>query len=96
VGNFHRSLRREVDSFLYDAAKALKEGVQKAGKLAGSDIGFLFQKASTYQKGIEAMQATDPLLAKYLKESRDRWSERLINARNSLDHGGWTLPKCSP
>ena len=28
----------------------------------------------------------------YLEETRSHWSERLINARNALDHGGWTLP----
>jgi len=93
VGDFHRSFRREVDSFLYDAAKALKEGTQKAGKVAGKDIGFLFQKQSAYQKGLEAFRSTDPALAEYIEKTRDRWSERLINARNNLDHGGWTLPK---
>jgi hypothetical protein len=93
VGDFHRSFRREIDSFLYDAAKALKEGMQKAGKAAGKDIGFLFQKQNTYQNGLEALRSSDPILAQYIEKTRDRWSERLIKARNNLDHGGWTLPK---
>jgi hypothetical protein len=93
VGDFHRSFRREIDSFLYDAAKALKEGTQKAGKATGMDIGFLFQKQGPYQKGLEALKGSDPILADYVEKTRNRWSERLINARNNLDHGGWTLPK---
>jgi len=59
VGDFHRSLRREIDSFLYDAAKALKEGTQNAGKASGRDIGFLFQKQSAYQKGLETLRSSD-------------------------------------
>jgi hypothetical protein len=93
VGDFHRSFRRAIDSFLYDAAKALKEGTQKAGKASGRDIGFLFQKQNAYQKGLEALWNSDPVLAQYIEKTRDRWSERLINARNNLDHCGWTLPK---
>lgn len=93
VGNFHGTFRREVDSFLYDAAKTLKEGAQKAGRAAGKDIGFLFQKQDAFEKGLEILKHCDPTLATYLEETRSRWSERLINARNALDHGGWTLPK---
>lgn len=90
---FYRTLRKEVNSFLYDAARALKEGGQKVGKHAGIDIGFMFQNPKTYQSGLEALRRADPVLAAYVQETRDTWSERLIKARNDLDHMGWVLPR---
>lgn len=93
VGDFYRGFRREVNTFLYDAAKALKEGGQKVGTSAGKDIGFMFQKENPYQKGLAAMRATDPVLAAYMEATRNHWSQRLIKARNDLDPNGWTLPR---
>jgi hypothetical protein len=93
AGDFYRTFRREVNSFLYDAAKALKEGGQKVGKHLGKDICFMFQKQKPYQTGLEALRRIDPALAAYVQTARDSWSERLINARNDLDHNGWTLPR---
>lgn len=98
-GSFHidgddfRNLRKEVNNFLYEAAKAMKEGVQKVGKNTGKDIGFIFKKPNSYAAGLQALQASDPALAAYIQQTRDIWSERLINARNDLDHNGWTLPR---
>jgi hypothetical protein len=92
-GDDHRALRKEVNNFLHEAAKAMKEGGQKIGKSTGKNIGFLFQGAGTYATGLRALQASDPSLASYVQQTRDMWSERLINARNDLEHGGWTLPR---
>jgi hypothetical protein len=92
-GDDFRNLRKEVNNFLYEAAKAMKEGVQKVGKNTGKDIGFIFKKPNSYAAGLQALQASDPALAAYIQQTRDIWSERLINARNDLDHNGWTLPR---
>jgi len=92
-GNDYWELRKEVNNFLYEAAKALKEGVQKVGKSTGKGIGFIFQKPNTYLTGLKALRQSDPALASYVEQARDTWSERLINARNALDHTGWTLPR---
>ena len=93
VGDFYRAFRREVNTFLYDAAKALKEGGQKAGTSAGKDIGFMFQKESSYLTNLAGLRTTDPALAAYVEATRNHWSQRLIKARNDLDHNGWTLPR---
>lgn len=92
-GDFGREFRKDVHAFLYDAARALKEGMQKTGKGMGRDIGFMFKKLSSYQTGLVALRAVDPILATYIQQTRDDWSERLIKARNDLDHNGWVLPR---
>lgn len=92
-GEFYRNFRKDVNSFLYDAAKTLKEGGQKVGKSTGKNIGFMFLKMKPYQTGLEALRQVDPVLAGYVQETRDTWSERLITARNDLDHNGWVLPR---
>jgi len=92
-GDFGREFRKDVHAFLYDAARALKEGMQKTGNGTGRDIGFMFKKLSSYQTGLVALHAFDPILATYIQQTRDAWSERLIKARNDLDHNGWVLPR---
>jgi hypothetical protein len=92
-GDFNRRFRKEVHSFLYDAARALKEGMQQVGKSTGKDIGFMFQKPHAYQSGLEALRMADPVLAAYIQQTRDAWSEMLIKTRNDLDHEGWGLPR---
>jgi hypothetical protein len=59
----------------------------------GKDIGFMFQKQATYERSLQVLQATDPALADYLRETRTSWSERLIRTRNAIDHDGWALPR---
>jgi hypothetical protein len=86
-------LRRRFESFVYSGARALKEGMKNLGRKMGKEIGFMFQKPGSYERGILALQASDPALAAYLQETRTAWSERLINIRNAIDHGGWSLPR---
>jgi hypothetical protein len=88
----HRDLKRKFESFVYSAARTLKEGVRKFGERMGRHIGFLFQKQAAFERGLIALQATDPALATYLRSIRAEWSERLIETRNNIDHGGWSLP----
>jgi hypothetical protein len=52
----------------------------------------LFQKQNLFEKGIAELNKSDPLLAAYLRETR-KWSERLLNSRNAMEHKGWILPK---
>lgn len=59
----------------------------------GVNIGFLFQKASSFSEGLAALAVTDPDLAEYLRQTRAAWSERLLQIRNDLKHQGWTLPR---
>jgi hypothetical protein len=63
------------------------------GERMGKHIGFLFQKQAAFERGMIALQATDPALASYLRSTRAEWSERLIETRNKIDHGGWSLPR---
>ena len=45
-----------------------------------------------FEAGIAALQATDPLLAEYLRQTRS-WSEPLVESRNAIEHKGWSLPR---
>jgi hypothetical protein len=86
-----RELGQEADAFLNAATRALKKGMQDVANLLGVNIGFLFQKQAGFDAGIAALDASDPALAAYLREART-WSERLVDARNAVEHDGWTLP----
>ena len=98
-GNIHveedlsRDLRRYVESFAYSAARAIKEGMNTFGREMGKDIGFIFQKQATYERRMQILRGTDPVLADYFRETRASWSERLIETRNAIDHKGWSLPR---
>ncbi|MBS1849344.1 MAG: hypothetical protein JST79_00305 [Acidobacteria bacterium] len=98
-GNIHvdedlsRDLRRDVESFVYSAARAFKEGMKALGREMGKDIGFMFQKQATYERGLQALHVIDFALADYLRETRTSWSQRLVQTRNAIDHEGWTLPR---
>jgi hypothetical protein len=92
--NIDRILRREIESFLNSAVRAIKDGLQAV--LAGLEqkIGFLFQQQQAFDKAIEKLRLTNPVLAAYLQATRAHWSERLVITRNEL-HGTWVLPRTS-
>jgi hypothetical protein len=90
--NVDKELRREVESFLNAAVRALKQGMQDLANELGVNIGFMFKQQPAFEAGIAALQATDPLLAEYLKQAR-AWSEPLVESRNAIEHKGWTLPR---
>jgi hypothetical protein len=52
----------------------------------------MFKQQGAFEAGIAALQATDPLLAEYLRHTRN-WSEHLVESRNDVEHKGWTLPR---
>jgi hypothetical protein len=54
------------------------------------NIGFLYQKPASFERGVTAFGQIDAPLAAYLREAR-QWGDRLIEARNGLEHGGWQL-----
>ncbi len=85
-------LRKEVGTFLNSSVRALKHGMQEVAKALGIDIGFLFKKQSQFENGVKNLEKDDPHLAAYLRETR-KWSERLLNSRNAIEHEGWILPK---
>ncbi|GFN28167.1 hypothetical protein [Achromobacter denitrificans] len=91
--NIGKELRRQVEHFLNNAARVVKQGMQGLTTQLGVDIGFMFKQQPAFERGIAALRATDPLLANYLEKSRQTWSERLIKSRNDLEHNNWSLPR---
>ena len=87
-----KELRKEVETFLNSAVRALKQGMQEVTKALGIKIGFLFKKQGTFENGVKILEKDDPHLAAYLTMTR-KWSERLINSRNDMEHEGWILSK---
>jgi hypothetical protein len=61
--------------------------MQNLGNELQVNIGFMFKKQSAFEAGIASLQATDPLLAEYLRQTRT-WSEPLIESRNAIEHNG--------
>jgi hypothetical protein len=84
-------LGQEADAFLNAASRALKKGMQDVAGVLDVNIGFLFQKQGAFEMGVAALQASDPALADYLRQAQV-WSETLQDARNAVEHEGWTLP----
>lgn len=87
-----RELRTEIETFLNATVRAMKTGMQHLGSHLKVEIGFLFQKQAAFEKGIAALQATDPDLAGYLRQVRI-WSEPVLKSRIDLEHSIWTLPR---
>jgi len=87
-----KELRKEVESFLNSTARVIKGGMQDVTEILQVSVGFVFQKPEIFEKGVLALEASDPPLAAYLREVR-KWSERLLSARNAVEHDGWMLPK---
>jgi hypothetical protein len=86
-----KELRKEFETFLNSAVRALKQGMQEVTKALHFNMGFLFQKQNSFEKGLTVLEESDPHMAAYLRETR-KWSERLINSRNAIEHEGWMLP----
>jgi hypothetical protein len=89
-----KDLRREVESFLNAATRALKTGMQNLGKSLSVDISFLFKKPDTFAKGVAALEKTDSALAEYLRHTR-LWSEPLLTSRNDMEHETGVLSRIS-
>ncbi|MBX7149891.1 hypothetical protein K1X76_12540 [bacterium] len=86
------TLSKEFSSFINNATIAYRE-TQKITKYFGVDIGFLYQKDSQFNKGIENLvNQKNYELANYLKQVRLIWAQNLVDSRNAQEHSGWTFP----
>lgn len=85
------ALGKEVASFVTAAGRTIKEGMQKFVALH-IEIGFLFKRQAGFETGLSTLSQMDAALADYLRQTR-RWSERLQECRNVIEHNGWTLPR---
>ncbi|AUT64969.1 DUF6602 domain-containing protein [Paraburkholderia terrae] len=88
--NVDRQLGRLVSEFLNGATRSFKDRMQQAARTLSVDIGCLYQKQSKYEQGLADLEKTDSALADYLREAR-KWGNSLVDTRNNLDHGDWTL-----
>ena len=75
-----KELRKEVEAFLNGAVRIIKQGMQNLAAEMQVNIGFMFKQQGAFESGIQAMSATDSLLAEYLKQTRT-WSELLVQRR---------------
>jgi hypothetical protein len=89
--SIEQPLYQHVRSFVMDAARVSKQ-FQTLTKLFGVDIGFLFQREPRYLRGLAAMENSDPLLARYIRESR-KWLEPLRLFRDELEHENYVRPR---
>lgn len=91
------SLRQELGKLLDQGVIASKDGIQKIQKeLLGHDIGFLYQKVGTYERGKTSLRSTGHSgFADYLEQVRDVWLESFLKIRNDQRHEGWTLDSVS-
>lgn len=87
-----KELRKETESFLNSAVRALKEGMQGVTKALQIEIGFLFQKPNNFEREVSALEKSNPPLAAYLRETR-KWSESLVACRIAIEHERWMLPR---
>jgi hypothetical protein len=87
-----RQLRKKVDEFLTATTRSFKDKMQRMTNALGVNIGFLYQKADSFERGIAALAQTNAPLADYLREAR-RWGDTLVTTRNGLEHDGWELPR---
>jgi hypothetical protein len=90
--NINPELRKQTESFLNTATRALKVGTQDLAAHLQANIGFLFQNQNSFVQAIDALAKTDAAFAEYLHETRSTWSENLLNTRNALEHERTILP----
>jgi len=87
-----RQLAKKVDEFLTTATRSFKDKMQRVTNALRVNIGFLYQKPGSFERGVAALAQVDAPLAAYLREAR-RWGDALVRARNGLEHGGWQLSR---
>jgi hypothetical protein len=81
--------RQPYDDFTRSLWYAYKILTQRASRMAGLDIGFLYQKPSAFQQGLEMLVVDHPNLppwfAPYLEAQRE-WQTKFAEFRDSLEH----------
>jgi len=86
-----RPLNQHIKSLVIDAARVSKQ-FQNLTSLFGVNIGFLFQRDNQFAKGLAMLEATDPVLARYIRECR-KWLEPLRLFRDELEHDNYVPPR---
>ncbi len=86
-------LGQSVDKLIDQSVVAVKTGLQKMLKeLLNLDIGFLFQKETSFAAGIaNLISGGEEALANYLEAVRKTWLSDLLKLRNDHEHHGWNL-----
>jgi hypothetical protein len=84
-------LSHNLETIIRNAAGAAKL-FQELTKLFGLDIGFMFQEDKAFQASIVSLEASDPMLAAYLRETR-KWLQPLTLTRNALEHAPYVAPR---
>lgn len=87
-----KELRRLVESFLNCSNRIMLTGMKEAAKALHLDINFFFRKESTFLKGVELLEASDPDLGAYCRRAR-AWSDMLNTLRNEMEHNFWSVPR---
>ena len=88
-----KKLRKQVETVLSVSGRIVKDRMQEALRSINVDIGFFYRKPSTYVAGLAKLRQQNSSLADYLEQTRAKWSERLKNCRDALEHEGWVLPE---
>jgi hypothetical protein len=91
--NIDRELRKQTEIVISTAGRVVKDRMQEVLRTLSLDIGFFYKKPSTFANGIAKLKQQDISLATYLEQTRLKWSERLKNCRDALEHESWVLPK---
>ena len=91
--NIDPELRKQTEIVISTAGRVVKDKMQEVLRLLNVDIGFFYKKPSTFANGIAALKQQNASLANYLELARAKWSERLRNCRDALEHGTWKLPR---
>jgi len=91
--NIDHELRKQTEIVISTASRVVKDRMQEVLRALELDVGFFYKKPSAFAAGISKLKQQDATLAKYLEQTRAKWSERLTNCRTALEHGSWVLPK---
>ena len=84
-----RQLAKKVDEFLTTATRSFKDKMQRVTNAFRVNIGFLYQKPDSFERGIATLAQVDAPLAAYLREAR-QWGDALVSDR--LSRGTPELP----
>jgi hypothetical protein len=90
--NINPELRKQTEIVISTAGRVVKDRMQEVLRTLKLDIGFFYKKPGAFEKGIAKLKQQNASLADYLEQARAKWTERLSNCRNALEHGGWVLP----
>jgi hypothetical protein len=84
-------LSHNLETIIRNAANTAKQ-FQELTKLFGLDVGCMFKDDKGFEDGLKALEASDPMLTDYLRETR-KWLQPLTLTRNDLEHKPYTAPR---